>query len=102
MKTLKKLSPDESIISAILLIIIALLVHGTQITEFGFYHDDWYFLWAGFTQGTEMIRALFLLDRPFMGVVYAFEYLFLGNHPLAWQLYILFWHILSALTTLGF
>lgn len=95
-----KIFVPEAFISSFLVIIIGLLTLGLQITQYGYYHDDWYFLWAGVTQGTEAIRSLFLLDRPFMGVVYALDYTFLGNHPLAWQIYILFWHILGALVVL--
>lgn len=96
----KYLSFPEAVVSPVLIILTGLMTHGLQIMDFGYYHDDWYFLWAGFTEGTDTIRALFLLDRPFMGVIYAFDYLLLGNHPLAWQIYILFWHILGALATL--
>ena len=60
-----------------------------NLAGFGFYKDDWHMIWAGHTRGPQAIISLFVVDRPFMGVVNAFTYALLGDSPLAWTLFAL-------------
>jgi len=73
--------------TALLLFSIAALAYLLQLRGWGFYKDDWHLIWTGSTLGTSGIIQLFTIDRPFMGVLYAFTYRFLGENPFAWQLF---------------
>lgn len=79
----------ESILSIALLTLTVVLTYGVLIPRLGFYHDDWYLIWSGETQGLDGIRALFTTDRPFLGILYAFDYAILGASPLGWHIYAL-------------
>ncbi len=72
---------------ALLLLLLAGLAYLLQLRGWGFYKDDWHLIWTGSTQGMQGIFRLFLVDRPFMGVIYAVTYRLLGESPLAWQIF---------------
>ena len=50
-----------------------------SIPSLGYYHDDWFVLWSGQTRGAQSLMPLFSTDRPFMGVVYSYDYRLLGD-----------------------
>ncbi len=79
-----KSEPSTALITIVLLTVIT---HGLRLTSLGFYRDDWYLLWNGYTQGYESIIPIFQGDRPFMGIVYSWVYRFLGNEALNWHIY---------------
>lgn len=79
----------ETFVSIALLTLTVVLAYGVLIPRLGFYHDDWYLLWSGESQGLEGIRALFTTDRPFLGALYALDYAILGASPLGWHIYAL-------------
>ncbi len=95
-----KRTRSDSFATFLLIGLVEIITHGTRIAQFGYYRDDWYFLWAGNTQGLETIRQLFAFDRPFVGIVYAFDYLLLGDMPIKWQFYALGIHFIGALALL--
>ncbi len=74
------------ILSALLLLLFGTLAYLSLLRGWGFYKDDWHFIWSGHALGTSGIIQLFTLDRPFMGVIYAISYRILGENPLAWQI----------------
>ncbi len=69
------------------------------IAQLGFYYDDWYVTWAGFTDGAQKIVALQSLDRPFQGMEYALAFSLLGENPLGWHFLIF---ALRFISTVGF
>jgi hypothetical protein len=77
-----------------------LITYGTQITQLGFYRDDWYLLWGAQSKGVEGLLSLFQGDRPFIGWVYIVDFYLMGLTPLTWHLYALFIKLASALTML--
>ncbi len=79
----------EIFLSIVLLALTVVLAYGTLIPQLGFYHDDWYLVWSGESQGLDGIRALFTTDRPFLGILYALDYAALGASPLGWHIYAL-------------
>ncbi len=86
---------------AILLVIFAtLLTYGTQITQLGFYRDDWYLLWGAQSKGVEGLLSMFEGDRPFVGWLYVLDFSLMGLSPLAWHTYVLCIKIASALAML--
>ncbi len=68
-----------------LITFVSLLTYGVLISQLGFYRDDWYLFSTAQSNGLAGIVALFRIDRPLVGYVYAFGYHFLGTSPLAWQ-----------------
>ncbi|GAB4504121.1 MAG: hypothetical protein Fur0043_11140 [Anaerolineales bacterium] len=84
-----KLRSQENLLPILILLLGTLLTYGILIPRLGFYRDDWYMLWTAQAQGTEGIMALFKIDRPFVGLLYAWDYLLLGKTPLHWHLYAL-------------
>lgn len=88
---------SETWIALITIVLLTILTHGTQLARLGYYRDDWYLLWNGFTRGFQSIAPIFEGDRPFMGVVYSWVYRFLGNDPLSWHIYALVLKLAGAL-----
>ncbi len=88
----------KSLETPIIILLFGSLAYLTQINGWGFYKDDWHLIWAGHTQGLSGIIQLFTLDRPFMGVLYAITYKFLGESVLFWQLFAFLVRMLSALS----
>jgi hypothetical protein len=80
----KKIS--EEWLSVGLISLITLLTYGVLIPQLGFYRDDWYLFWTAQSQGPAGVIALFQIDRPLVGYLYALGVSFLGTSPLAWQL----------------
>lgn len=58
------------------------------VFQLGYYYDDWYITWAGFTDGAQRIIELQSSDRPFQGYEYAVAYALLGESPLGWHILI--------------
>jgi hypothetical protein len=84
-----RLFHSETTIAIITIILLTIITHGLRLIDLGFYRDDWYLLWNGYTQGFQSIGPIFQGDRPFMGIIYSWVYRFLGNEALAWHLYAL-------------
>jgi hypothetical protein len=68
-----------------LITIVTLLTYGVLIPQLGFYRDDWYLFSTAQSHGSAGIVALFQIDRPLVGYLYALGYKLLGLSPLAWQ-----------------
>ena len=68
-----------------LLTLVTLLTYGVLIPQLGFYRDDWYLFSTAQSQGPAGIVALFQIDRPLVGYLYAIGFRLLGLSPLAWQ-----------------
>ncbi len=94
---LQKRSTHENLASILVLALGTLFTYGLLLPRLGFYRDDWYMLWTAQAQGTEGLLALFKIDRPFVGLLYAWDYLVLGKTPLSWHLYALLVKFLGVL-----
>jgi hypothetical protein len=75
----------EAVLAAGLIAVTTLLTYGVLIGQLGFYRDDWYLLSTAQSQGTAGVIALFQIDRPLVGYLYAAMYGLLGMSPLGWQ-----------------
>jgi hypothetical protein len=85
------------IVPILLITVIAALAYLPLITKLGYYGDDWMAVWGGYTQGPSKIISIYSIDRPLVGLVQSFEYRFLGDSPLHWQLYAFFMRLFGAL-----
>ncbi len=68
-----------------LITFVTLLTYGVLIQKLGFYRDDWYLFSTAQSQGSAGIVALFQIDRPLLGYLYALGYQVFGGTPLPWQ-----------------
>src|SRR3990172_11763722 len=85
----KKPFVPEALLSAGLIFLVTVLTYGVLIPQLGFYRDDWYMIWTAQSQGPQGVLNLFKGDRPFIGVLYAFDYSLLGKAVLNWHVYAL-------------
>jgi hypothetical protein len=96
-QTIQKLFKNETFLAILLILLTTVITYGVSIPSLGYYYDDWYLLWSGKARGAESIISLFSTDRPFMGVVYSYDYRLLGDSILNWHLYALLWRFLCGL-----
>ncbi len=85
-------------LSIVLIAVVTLLTYGALIPWLGFYRDDWYLFSTAQSQGFSGIVALFQIDRPLVGYLYAFGYQLLGTSPFAWQAVTLLMRLAGNLT----
>ncbi|NPV55928.1 MAG: hypothetical protein HPY76_04525 [Anaerolineae bacterium] len=78
-------SLKRTVLPLLALMVLTGLAYALLLNGWGFYKDDWHLMWTGSAQGMAGIIKLFTIDRPFMGVLYAFTYRLLGESPLAWS-----------------
>jgi hypothetical protein len=65
--------------------LVSVLTYGLLISHLGFYRDDWYLFATAQSEGTAGIIALFQIDRPLIGYLYAIAYRVLDFSPIAWH-----------------
>ncbi|RME89898.1 MAG: hypothetical protein D6770_03520 [Anaerolineae bacterium] len=87
--SLKRFFISEKVVSIATIVLVTLLTYGVLIPWLGYYRDDWYLMWTAQAQGAKGIVELFKIDRPFIGVIYSFDYFLLGQSKLGWHLYAL-------------
>lgn len=96
-KHLKAILTNHFVIAGLAVVLVALIAYAYGISRLGYYHDDWYMLWSASTRGANSLRALFSIDRPFMGFLYGATYQVLGDNVLGWHVYALLWRIAGAI-----
>src|ERR1051325_11481630 len=96
-QTIQNLFKNETFLAILLVLLTTAITYGVSIPSLGYYYDDWYLLWSGQARGAESIVSLFSTDRPFMGVVYSYDYRLLGDSILNWHLYALLWRFICGL-----
>lgn len=81
------------------LILLALVIaaFGLQLTQLGFYWDDFPTVWFIHTLGPQGLQQVFASDRPFLGVVFRLFGALLGDSAIRWQLFALMARWLAAL-----
>ncbi len=84
---LRPLYQRETLVTALLVAVMAVLAYLSMAGRTGFYRDDWHVVWSGTARGALSVFDLHVVDRPFMGAVYALAFAIFGNHPLGWYLY---------------
>jgi hypothetical protein len=76
--------------AAVLAVSVAFITYGVLIPQLGFYRDDWYMLLTGQERGAEGLIAIFEIDRPFVGYLYAIYFRLFGVAPIGWHVSALF------------
>jgi hypothetical protein len=78
------------------LLAVAVAAYGLLAHSLGFYWDDWGFAWITRTFGNPGLTRYFSTNRPFWGLLYKLTTPLLGQNPLIWQGFAIFWRWLSA------
>lgn len=79
------------------LVLFALLAYIPNITEFGYFRDDWYMMYSANAMGTSVFSDIFAIDRPARGVALAFFYSVFGLNPLYYNISAVVFRLLGAL-----
>ena len=66
--------PFDRLRSILLICLVTIITYGILVPQLGFYRGDWYLLSTAQSQGIPGIEALFQIDRPLLGYLYAGAY----------------------------
>ena len=69
----------ETLAAVGLLALLSALAYLPLAAQFGFYNDDWYLMYAGFTQGAAKFTDVFAIDRPARAVLVSAAYQLFGT-----------------------
>ncbi len=98
---IRQLQKRETLVAILFVVAMAGLAYLSAAGQLGFYRDDWHMVWSGTVRGPLSVFDLHVVDRPFMGAVYAAAFAVLGNNPLAWYLYAFGLRLAGGLVFLG-
>jgi len=79
-----------------ILLLISALVYLPNIRQLGYYKDDWYLMYSAHTQGPEIFRDIFSVDRPARGELMTLLYRFFGDNPFYYNFSAYIFRLLSA------
>ena len=94
---IKTLLLSNSFIPFIALFLISGLVYLPFISQFGYYKDDWYLMYAAGTKGPLVFNEIFSIDRPWRALVMIPSYAIFGPNPLYYNLAAYVYRLLGAL-----
>jgi hypothetical protein len=83
----------------VVLLLVSMLVYLPNIHHLGYYKDDWYLMYSAHSQGAEIFREMFSVDRPARGELMMVLYRIFGDDPLPYNLSAYSFRFLS---TVGF
>ncbi len=86
----------EPILAMAILVVVAALAYGANLSGFGFYRDDWLMLWGGKNYGPELLADLMTRERPIRALLYVHTFSAFQDSALAWQLYSLLLKVVGA------
>src|SRR3972149_4475877 len=81
----------------IVMLVLAIVAYGLLLPSLGFFWDDWPNAWFLHVLGPGGFPAACASDRPVIGYFYLMTTPWLGDNPLAWQVFALACRVLSAL-----
>lgn len=82
----------------VVLLLVGAVCYGLLIPWLGFYWDDWHFIWISQRMGSAGLARYFMTNRPYWGMIYQFSTALLKSVPWHWQVFGLFWRLMSALS----
>ena len=80
----------------LILLAVAVLAYGLLIPAIGFFWDDFPLSWIYATYGADGLERYFSTNRPYWGWLFQMSMPLLGDSPVAWHLFGLFWRWMSA------
>jgi hypothetical protein len=84
-------------IDIVVLLVASLLVYLPNLGRLGYYRDDWYYAYDGYTGGASVFIDMFSSDRPARGLFFEMYYLLFGAHTLPYNIGALLWRLLAAI-----
>lgn len=79
-----------------LLLLLSAAAYLPNITQFGYFRDDWYMMYAANESGANVFHALFSIDRPMRGHLFYWEYIIFGPNPIYYNLSGFVFRVLSS------
>jgi hypothetical protein len=76
---------------------LCVLAYGLWVPRMGWYWDDFPIGWIARTYGSAGLERYFSTNRPVWGLLYRLTTPLLGTHPLAWQVFAIFWRWMTGL-----
>ncbi len=76
---------------------LCVLAYGLWAPRLGWYWDDFPIGWIARTYGAAGLERYFSTNRPVWGLIYRLTTALLGTHPLAWQVFAIFWRWITGL-----
>jgi hypothetical protein len=89
---------NRKIHPSLVLLIVAILAYGLLIPQLGFYWDDFPMSWVRYQLGVEGMTRYFSTNRPIWALLYRLTTSVIPQVPAYWQVFVLFWHWLCAVT----
>ncbi len=86
---------------ALVILLSAILAYGLILPSLGFYWDDLPMSWIRYQLGTQAMARYFSTNRPVWGLLYQVTTRIFPQVPIYWQVFALFWRIISALLVWG-
>jgi hypothetical protein len=80
----------------VILLLVSTLVYLPYINHLGYYKDDWYLMYSAYTQGPEIFREIFSIDRPARGELLTALYWIFRDNALYYNLSAYVFRLLSA------
>lgn len=93
-----KFNSKRTILIAIgLIILVTSLTYLPNIGHQTYFRDDWYYMMDGASAGSSVFHAMFSIDRPARGYVFAALFDLFGTNPLPYHLTSYLWRLLGGL-----
>jgi len=94
-----KLSFNQSIIPiAVILLFVSALIYLPLVNQLGYYNDDWYLMYAGHSQGPEIFKLVFSIDRPARSLIMSSAYFLFKNNALFYNISGYIFRLLGAIS----
>ncbi len=95
MKKIKSLLRTEAFLECVLITFISGLAYLLFVSQFGYFNDDWYLMYAAGAQGPSVFWDIFAIDRPLRALVMIPAYTLFGPNPLYYNLGAFLFRLLS-------
>lgn len=79
-------SRREILLITAVLALVSALAYLPLAHRLGYYYDDWYLMYSGFTQGAQKFFEIFAIDRPARAWLVSAAYSLFGTNPLLYSI----------------
>jgi hypothetical protein len=74
-----------AVLYALMLVVPMVLAYLLFASQYGFYNDDWYLIYAGHSQGIQKFVDVYAIDRPARALVVGAQYALFGDYAPAYS-----------------
>ncbi|HEX2697547.1 MAG TPA: hypothetical protein VHM28_07555 [Anaerolineales bacterium] len=86
------------LVVSVLIFIVGGLAYLPLVNKLGYYNDDWYLLYAGHTQGSQIFHTIYSEDRPARAFVLSADYALFGDHVIYYHLTAYLFRVLAGIS----